>query len=52
MFILKRKEVIKFLYGWECDVMKMQEVGEILNITRKRVRQIKENSFRKIRHTS
>ncbi len=49
---LREREVIKFLYGWECDVMKMQEVGEILNITRERVRQIKENAFRKIRHTS
>jgi len=49
---LNERETIKFLYGWECDVMNMQEVSEILNITRERVRQLRNNALRKIRHTS
>lgn len=49
---LREREVIKFIYGWECNIMNGEEVSEVLDVTRERVRQLKENAFRKIRHTS
>jgi DNA-binding CsgD family transcriptional regulator len=49
---LREREIIKFIYGWDCEVMNGEEVAELLNITRERVRQARENALRKIRNTS
>ncbi|MBE6061216.1 MAG: sigma-70 family RNA polymerase sigma factor [Clostridium sulfidigenes] len=49
---LREREVLKFLYGWECNIMNNEEVSEVLSITKSGVRQIRKNALRKIRNTS
>lgn len=54
---LKEREVIKLIYGWdygkskEFEIMTLEEVGDILGVTRERIRQIKSNAFMKIRNS-
>ncbi len=49
----REKEVLKLYFGIETDqALTLEEIGEKFNLTRERVRQIKEKAIRKLRHNS
>ena len=48
----REAEVIKLFYGLEGSVLTLEEIGEKFNLTRERVRQIKEKALRRLRITS
>ncbi len=49
----REKEVIKLYYGIDTDQpLTLEEIGEKFNLTRERVRQIKEKAIRKLRHNT
>lgn len=49
----REKEVLKLYFGIETDQpLTLEEIGEKFNLTRERVRQIKEKAIRKLRHNS
>ncbi len=49
----KEATVIKLYFGFNTEyTATLEEIGEILNLTRERVRQIKEQALRKLRHAS
>ncbi len=49
----KEATVIKLYFGFNTEyTATLEEIGEILNLTRERVRQIKEKALRKLRHSS
>ncbi len=49
----REKEVLKLYFGIDSDQpLTLEEIGEKFNLTRERVRQIKEKAIRKLRHNS
>ena len=49
----KEATVIKLYFGFNTEyTATLEEIGEILSLTRERVRQIKEKALRKLRHSS
>ncbi|NLT50796.1 MAG: sigma-70 family RNA polymerase sigma factor [Ignavibacteria bacterium] len=49
----KEAKVIRLYFGLNSEhSATLEEIGEILNLTRERVRQIKEKALRRLRHTS
>ena len=48
----REAEVIKYYFGLDGVVLTLEEIGEKFNLTRERVRQIKEKAIRRLRHTS
>lgn len=49
----REKEVVKLYFGIDTDQpLTLEEIGEKFNLTRERVRQIKEKAIRKLRHNS
>lgn len=49
----REAEVIKLYFGLDVEYsMTLEEIGEKFNLTRERVRQIKEKAIRKLRHNS
>jgi len=49
----KEAKVIKLYYGLEGErPLTLEEIGEVFNLTRERVRQIKKKAIRRLRHTS
>lgn len=49
----REKEVLKLYFGIDTDQpLTLEEIGEKFNLTRERVRQIKEKAIRKLRHNS
>ncbi len=49
----REAEVLRLYYGIETDhPMTLEEIGEKFNLTRERVRQIKEKAIRRLRHAS
>jgi RNA polymerase primary sigma factor len=49
----REAEVLRLYYGIETDhAMTLEEIGEKFNLTRERVRQIKEKAIRRLRHAS
>ena len=49
----KEATVIKLYFGFNTEyTATLEEIGEILNLTRERVRQIKEKALIKLRHSS
>ena len=49
----REAEVLRLYYGIESDhAMTLEEIGEKFNLTRERVRQIKEKAIRRLRHAS
>lgn len=48
----KEKAVIKYFFGLGVPEMSLEEIGQKLNLTRERVRQIKEKGIRRLRHSS
>jgi len=49
---LREAEVIKLYFGLDCVPLTLEEIGEKFNLTRERVRQIKEKAIRRLRHAS
>jgi len=50
---LREAKIIKLYFGINQDrPLTLEEIGEIFNLTRERVRQIKEKALRKLRHKS
>jgi RNA polymerase primary sigma factor len=50
---IRESEVVKLYYGLEGNSpMNLEELGERLNLTRERVRQIKEKATRRLKHSS
>ena len=45
----REREIIKSFFGIGCQEMTLEEIGERLDLTRERVRQIKEKSSRKLK---
>ncbi|MDA3780041.1 MAG: RNA polymerase sigma factor RpoD/SigA [Bacteroidales bacterium] len=48
----KEKAVIKYYFGLGVSEMSLEEIGQELDLTRERVRQIKEKAIRRLRHSS
>ena len=49
----REAEVIRLYFGLEGELsMTLEEIGEKFNLTRERVRQIKEKAIRRLRHNS
>ena len=49
----REAKIIKLYFGIDRDrPLTLEEIGEIFNLTRERVRQIKEKALRKLRHKS
>ncbi len=48
----REAEVIKLYFGLDCPPLTLEEIGEKFNLTRERVRQIKEKAIRRLRHAS
>ena len=48
----RESEIIKMFFGIGCQEMTLEERGEKFNLTRERVRQIKEKAIRKLRNSA
>lgn len=48
----RESEVIKLYFGLDQQALTLEEIGEKFNLTRERVRQIKEKAIRRLRHAS
>ena len=48
----REREIIKSFFGIGCQEMTLEEIGENLDLTRERVRQIKETAIRKLKKPS
>ncbi len=48
----REAEVIKLFFGLDGNTLTLEEIGEKFNLTRERVRQIKEKAIRRLRHAS
>lgn len=48
----RERDIIKLFFGISCQEMTLEEIGERFELTRERVRQIKEQAIRRLRHTS
>ena len=46
---LEQREILKMKYGWNSNPMTLNEIGEIFNISRTRVRDIEIKALRKLR---
>ena len=49
---VREREIIKSFFGIGCPEMTLEEIGERLDLTRERVRQIKEKAIRKLKKPS
>ena len=49
---VREREIIKSFFGIGCQEMTLEEIGERLDLTRERVRQIKERAIRKLKKPS
>ncbi len=48
----RERDIIKSFFGIGCAEMTLEEIGEKFDLTRERVRQIKEKAIRRLRHSS
>jgi RNA polymerase primary sigma factor len=48
----REKDIIRYSFGINCQEISLEEIAEKFNLTRERVRQIKEKGIRKLRQTS
>jgi len=48
----RERDIIKYFFGIGCSEMTLEEIGEKFNLTRERVRQIKEKAIRRLRHST
>ena len=48
----RERDIIKYFFGIGCSEMTLEEIGEKFDLTRERVRQIKEKAIRRLRHST
>ncbi|MDR0558781.1 MAG: RNA polymerase sigma factor RpoD/SigA [Prevotellaceae bacterium] len=48
----RERDIVRFFFGIGAQEMTLEEIGEKFNLTRERVRQIKEKAIRRLRHSS
>lgn len=48
----RERDIIRYFFGIGCPEMTLEEIGEKFGLTRERVRQIKEKTIRRLRHSS
>ena len=48
----RERDIIRYFFGIGCSEMTLEEIGEKFDLTRERVRQIKEKAIRKLRPSS
>ena len=48
----RERDIVKYFFGIGCQEMTLEEIGEKFGLTRERVRQIKENAIRRLRHSA
>ncbi|MBQ5752705.1 MAG: RNA polymerase sigma factor RpoD/SigA [Alistipes sp.] len=48
----RERDIIKYFFGIGCSEMTLEEIGEKFDLTRERVRQIKEKAIRRLRHSN
>ena len=48
----RERDIIKYFFGIGCQEMTLEEIGEKFDLTRERVRQIKEKAVRRLRHSA
>ena len=48
----RERDIISYFFGIGCSEMTLEEIGEKFDLTRERVRQIKEKAIRKLRQSS
>jgi RNA polymerase primary sigma factor len=48
----RERDIIKYFFGIGCQEMTLEEIGEKFNLTRERVRQIKEKAIRRLKVSS
>ena len=48
----REREIIKYSFGLGVEQLSLEEIGEMYNLTRERVRQIREKAIKKLRNTS
>ena len=48
----REQDIIRYFFGIGCSEMTLEEIGEKFDLTRERVRQIKEKAIRKLRTSS
>ena len=48
----RERDIIKYFFGIGTSEMTLEEIGEKFDLTRERVRQIKEKAIRRLRHSS
>ena len=48
----RERDIIKYFFGIGCSEKTLEEIGEKFDLTRERVRQIKEKAIRRLRHSS
>lgn len=46
----RERDIIKYFFGIRCAEMTLEEIGDKFELTRERVRQIKEKAVRRLRH--
>lgn len=51
-FTPREQEIIRLRFGFDCMPQTLEEVGQLFNITRERVRQIENKCIRRLRHPS
>ncbi len=47
----RERDIIRYFFGIGCAEMTLEEIGEKFDLTRERVRQIKEKAIRRLRHS-
>ena len=52
IFTDRERDIIRYFFGIGCSEMTLEEIGEKFDLTRERVRQIKEKAIRKLRTSS
>lgn len=48
----REKEIVLMSFGIGCDVMSLEEIGEKFELSRERVRQVRERAVRKLSHSA
>ncbi len=48
----RERDIVRYFFGISCQEKTLEEIGEEFDLTRERVRQIKEKAIRRLRHTS
>ncbi|MDD3911869.1 MAG: sigma-70 family RNA polymerase sigma factor, partial [Bacteroidales bacterium] len=48
----RERNIVKYFFGIGCQEKTLEEIGETFNLTRERVRQIKEKAIRRLRNST